>query len=243
MLAAMKHLVFSAPGTPLPERTVGELVAENPNLSRVFQQFKIDFCCQGARTVREACQLKEVEEAVVIQELENAQANHPTVDFNPAELPLDQLADYIVDRHHDFLRRELPRLNEMAAKVARVHGPGTPSLIQVYRIFGDLEAELVSHIAKEEMILFPAIHALVAGESGPMLDGPIAQMLHEHDIAGNALEELRNLTNGFVPPERSCNTYRALFAGLKELEEDLHRHIHLENAVLFPSAQALARGR
>lgn len=239
----MSHIpnVFSAPGTPLLERTVGELVAERPGRSRVFQSFQIDFCCQGARTLREACEGKNVPIASVVEQLEAELADKTAPAYNPADLPLHDLVHYIVETHHNFLRSELPRLHILSEKVVRVHGPGTPSLVEIFNIFVSVEDELTSHLAKEEQILFPAVVALSKGEAAPrQFDGPIAQMIHEHEAVGVALERLRELSNGFVPPEKACNTYRALFAGLKDLEEDLHRHIHLENAVLFPGAKALA---
>ena len=128
----------------------------------------------------------------------------------------------------------------MAERVANVHGAHTPSLVEVFKIFLGVEEELTSHMAKEEQILFPAVVAMSRGEVQPMsLDGPIHCMIHEHDEVGNALAVLRDLTGGFRPPTEACNTYRALFAGLEDLEDDLHRHIHLENSVLFPAAQAM----
>lgn len=240
MFLRMSHQpnIFSAPGTPLLERTVGELVAERPGRSRVFQSFKIDFCCQGARTLREACEGQQIPATTVIEQLEAEQADKPV--YNPAHLPLHELADYIVETHHGFLRRELPRLHIMSEKVAHTHGPGTPSLVELFVVFVSLENELTSHLAKEEQILFPAVAALSKGEAAShSLAGPISEMIHEHEAAGVALERIRDLSNGFVPSEKACNTYRALFAGLKDLEEDLHRHIHLENTVLFPGARAL----
>jgi regulator of cell morphogenesis and NO signaling len=129
----------------------------------------------------------------------------------------------------------------MSQRVAHVHGGHTPSLIELFRVFAYAEEELTSHMAKEEQVLFPAILALSDGEPGPRsLDNPIGQMMHEHEEVGAALARLRELSNGFQPPPEACNTYRALFAGLHDLEEDTHRHIHLENAVLFPQAKALA---
>ncbi|MBL9176179.1 MAG: iron-sulfur cluster repair di-iron protein [Verrucomicrobiales bacterium] len=241
----MSHqLAFtSSPNTPLSERTVGELVAERPGRSRVFQFHQIDFCCQGGRTLRAACQLRGVPLDAVVTGL-TAEASNPTAAVpNPAELPPAELAAYLVETHHEYLRRELPRLHGMAERVARVHGGHTPSLIEVLEVFLGLEAELTTHLLKEERILFPAIAGMA--NSGPvpgLLDGPIACMLHEHDDAGAAMKRLRELTAGYQPPAEACNTYRALFAGLQELEVDLHRHIHLENSVLFPAAQALACG-
>lgn len=233
--------IISPPGTSTADRTVGELVAERPGRSRVFQDFKIDFCCQGRRTLREACERRGVALESVLEQLEAEQHSNKAPDFNPAELPPAQLADFIVEKHHTFLRQELPRLHMMAERVAHVHGGHTPSLGTIFEVFQGMEDELISHMAKEEQVLFPAIKALEGGQSffGP-LDGPIACMMHEHEDVGSALEELRALSHDYSPPIEACNTYRALFAGLLDLEEDLHRHIHLENSILFPAAQQLA---
>ncbi len=233
--------VFSPAGTPLIDRTVGEIVAESPTQARVFQSFGIDFCCQGGRTLREACELKGIAASAVIDQLESGTQSNSNPDENPALLPPSELVDYIVARHHQYLRDELPRIHAMADRVARVHGGHTPSLVEVFEVFGGMADELASHIEKEERILFPAIVAMSRGEStGMPLDGPVAQMLHEHEDAGAALARIRELTHDFTAPPEACNTYRALFAGLLELEEDLHRHIHLENSVLFPAALAAA---
>lgn len=234
--------VFSPAGTPLLDRTVGEIVAENPSQARVFQAFGIDFCCQGGRTLREACALKGIAPKSVTEQLEAAMHEKKDSGENPALLPPAELADYIVATHHAYLRSELPRLHAMTERVARVHGGHTPALVQVHEVFGAMAEELGSHMMKEEQILFPAVKALSQGGPGVVgLDGPVACMLQEHDDAGAALSRMRELTNGFTPPAEACNTYRALFAGLRELEEDLHRHIHLENSVLFPVALAMSR--
>jgi regulator of cell morphogenesis and NO signaling len=151
------------------------------------------------------------------------------------------LVTYIVNTHHQYLKDEMPRLMAMAARVAQVHGGHTPSLMIVYEVYQGMVEEMNSHMMKEEQMLFPAITRLAAGDPAAMsLDGPIDMMLREHDDVGTDLEKLRALTDDFVPPSTACNTYRALFAGLAELETELHRHIHLENAVLFPCALTLA---
>ena len=233
--------VISPPGTPLPDRSVGELVAERPGRSRVFQSFAIDFCCQGARTLGEACEKKGVPLDAVIEQLEAELADPAPPQQNPAELPPDELITYILEQHHEFLRRELPRLHAMAERVAHVHGGHTASLVEIFEVFVGLKEELTGHMMKEEQILFPAIVALCGGDTMPpgSFDGPIDCMVHEHDNAGAALARLRDLSNGYQAPVDACNTYRALFAGLQDLEEDLHRHIHLENEVLFPAAQGM----
>lgn len=224
------------------ERTVGEIVAERPSQSRVFQSFGIDFCCQGSRTLAQACERKGIDAGLVVEELETELLDKPAPEHNPAELPPSELADYIVDTHHRYLRAELPRLHTMAQRVAQVHGPGRPALVEVSEVFEKMMIELTHHMMKEEEVLFPAIRKAASGDSadGFPMDDAVATMLEEHDETGDALGKMNELTDGFVPPEGACNTYRALFAGLAELRSDMHTHIHLENSVLFPAAKKLA---
>jgi regulator of cell morphogenesis and NO signaling len=237
-----KPNVFSPPGTPLLERTVGELVAERPGRSRVFQAFKIDFCCQGARTLRESCERRGLATDAMVEQLEAELEDKSAPARNPAELPPHELAAYLVETHHALLRCELPRLHAMSERVAQVHGGHTPSLVEMFHIFTRVEAELARHMMKEEQVLFPAVVAISQGEPTPgTLDGPIACLIREHEALWAALARLRELSHGFQPPADACNTYRALFAGLHDLEKDVHRHIHLENAVLFPAARVMAQ--
>jgi regulator of cell morphogenesis and NO signaling len=238
------HTITQSPaGTPGAERTVGELVAENPARSRVFQQHQIDFCCQGGRTLSEACRQKGLSvEAIVGQLLDEAPGAGSSTGSKPASLPPHELTAHIVRVHHDFLRAELPRLQAMADRVARVHGGHTPSLLEIRSVFSELAEELASHLMKEEMVLFPAIESLSLTGHGPAsLDGPLACMRHEHADAETAVESLRSLTHHFSPPPEACNTYRALFAGLRDLADDLQRHIHLEETVLFPCAEKMLK--
>lgn len=224
----------------MPDRTVGELVAERPGRSRVFQNHKLDFCCQGGKTLREACEKKMLSLEDILADLEK-EAETPVEGPNPATLPPAELADYIVEVHHGFLRRELPRIHQMSQRVAQVHGGHTPSLVEVYKVYCELFRELDSHMMKEEQVLFPMIRTLSEGGSAPMpLEGPLSVMVHEHEEVGNALAKLNELTSKYAPPQDACNTYRALFAGLADLEKDLHTHIHLENSILFPAAEKLA---
>jgi regulator of cell morphogenesis and NO signaling len=241
----MSHstIEFSPAGTPLLDRTVGELVAERPGRSRIFQRHSIDFCCQGGRTLRDACERKGLPVASIAQELEQELAIANDSELIPALLPLHQLCGYITERHHGFLRQELPRLHAMSERVARVHGGHTPCLIEVFHVFCELADELVTHLLNEEQEVFPAISAL---DQNPQADGlaeAIDRLGQEHQDAADALGRLRQLTNGFMPPPEACNTYRALFAGLHDLERDLQQHIHLENSTLFPRALASLAGR
>jgi regulator of cell morphogenesis and NO signaling len=223
-------------------QTVGELVAAQPSRSRVFEAFHIDYCCGGKHSLKDACHKKGVDTAAVVSALARVDSGRASLDdVDPAGMPLDVLCDHIVERHHEYLRRELPRLMAMSDKVARVHGDRDPRLEGVADEVRQLAAELDLHTMKEERILFPAIRALARCEGLPFmpfgtLSNPIHAMESEHDEAGGGLERLAELTDDFTPPEWACNTYQALLDGLHDLTLDLHEHIHKENNVLFPRA-------
>ncbi len=229
--------VQSPAGTPLHERTVGELVAQQPGTSRVFQAHGIDFCCQGHRTVREACQHSDQPLDRVIVELEAVLAGPSPAGSNPAELTPSDLVAHILAHHHAYLRSELPRLHEMAHRVARRHGGHTPSLIEVFHVFETLATGLERHLREEEQITFPVLlqQFSPAGTTQPV-EAALEALVDDHAAVAECLARLRELTAGFNPPPEACNTYRALFAGLADLETDLQRHLHLENNVLFPAA-------
>jgi regulator of cell morphogenesis and NO signaling len=227
---------------------VGEIATAQPAAIRVFQKYGIDFCCGGKRPLSDVCD----ERQIAYDEIANAIANAelPRDDRDWADAPLGELADHIIHRYHDTLRQELPRLEAMAAKVNNVHGSKMPDTFpRLNSVFVELAEELMSHMAKEEMILFPAVQELdAARDEGrrpqtrfPLgaLHMPISVMEQEHEHAGNLLSTLRELTNGYQVPEWACNTFRGLYAGLEELERDLHVHIHLENNILFPRAAQL----
>jgi regulator of cell morphogenesis and NO signaling len=156
-------------------------------------------------------------------------------------MTLTELADHIEATHHAYLKEELPRLDSMTEKVARVHGEHEPRLAQTRQAFLALKAELEPHMMKEERILFPIIRQLEQAD-GPLqfhcgsVANPIRQMEHEHDQAGNALAILSESTDRYTPPDWACNTYRAMLDSLARLESDMHQHVHKENNVLFPKA-------
>jgi len=225
-----------------PEVTIGELVAERPSRSRVFEQLGIDYCCGGKKPLSEVCAKKGLDPTMILERLEQEAEALPDTGPTPAQMTLSQLAVHIESTHHVYLRNELPRLAKMAQRVAKVHGDKDQRLLMLSATFGVFMHELESHMAKEEHVLFPAIRALEAADSLPSLPfgsvaNPIQCMEAEHDGAGEALERMRSLTDDYTPPEWACNTYRALLDGLRELELDMHQHVHKENNVLFPRAK------
>lgn len=227
--------------------TVGEVVAQSPALSRVFEDNGIDYCCGGGQTLDQVCQKKGLDPKVLLATLqESAQGSAEESVVDAAAMSLTELADHIVETHHDYLRSELPRLAGMTQKVAAVHGEKDPRLSQIKDTFSAMAEELSSHMMKEEQILFPMVRELDVSETTPAfhcgtLANPIQQMESEHDNAGSALAKLHELTDGYTPPDWACNTYLAMLDGLAYLELDLHQHIHKENNVLFPRALAVER--
>jgi len=231
---------------PQLDSTVGDIVAGCPALASVFENIGIDYCCGGKKTLGDACRDKGLEPQSVLATLAQPPQTEPVADT--AVMALTELADHIEQTHHAYLRSEFSRLNELTSKVASVHGDQNPRLHQVSETCRALIAELSDHMMKEEQILFPLVRQLDASDTAPTfhcgsLANPIHQMESEHNQAGAALERLRELTDGFTPPDGACNSYRAMLNAIAHLERDLHLHIHKENNVLFPRALEMEQNK
>jgi regulator of cell morphogenesis and NO signaling len=235
----------TAPTVLSPTVTVAELAASHPATIAVLERLGIDYCCGGRRPLGEAIAEKGLAWPDVSAELQTATAAPATDDArNWSDAPLSELAGYIVTRYHEKLREDLPRLTTMGQKVLQAHEERHPEVRDVASVFAELRAELESHMMKEEHVLFPFIGRLESGTgtTHPMLGhiaSPIAVMEGEHESAAAALAELRAITASFAVPTDACATFRGYYEGLATLERELHGHIHLENNVLFPRAQAL----
>ncbi len=230
--------------TTKPYPTVGEIVANYPASSRFFERLGIDYCCGGKRPLDEACAERNLDAETVLRMLDvnplEASFGH---EKNWSNATLTELCDHIETTHHAYLKNELPRLAEIVEKVASVHGSKNPALKTVARVFEAFREELTQHMAKEEQILFPLCRTLEKSEHVPAMhcgtvQNPIAVMEREHTDAGDALAEMRKLTNGYTAPDWACDTYRVMLHSLAELEADMHRHVHKENSILFPKAVA-----
>jgi len=229
-------------------KTVRELAFEIPEATRVFEKFGIDYCCGGGKVFSEACAAAGFSTDEVVQSLENAQRQtksltDETIDWRTQ--PLSELTSYIVAKHHKFTRDGLDRLIPLVSKVCSVHGDNHSELARVQGLFQDLYRDLIPHMHKEEMVLFPFIEqmdqAVSEGRPAPVpffgtVQNPIRMMMMEHDRAGEILRELRQVSNGFNVPYDGCISYETLYKALVDLEQDLHEHIHLESNILFPRA-------
>jgi regulator of cell morphogenesis and NO signaling len=225
---------------------VSDLVRENPGRTRVFEQFGIDYCCSGSRTLADACAARRVptnEVVTALQEFDRA-ADPDVVDWSGA--PLGELIDHIVDAHHGYLREELPRIESLFQKLIAARGSKYPEIIASADVFVDLRYELECHMMQEEQALFPAIRKLegqrpadAIGQRAIGIGEPVSVMETEHLRTGRALDDMRRILRGYEPPKTACATHRALLEALSRLERDLHEHISKENNLLFPRALEL----
>jgi regulator of cell morphogenesis and NO signaling len=226
-------------------RTVGELVADDFRTAAVFEQFGIDFCCSGRRTLAEACRAAAADPVSVVRALS---ALAPAIDADEAaRWPIPRLIDVIVATHHAYVRAAMPAITRHLAKLVEVHGSRHPELARVAAYFEQIVADLSQHMMKEEHVLFPYVRDLAeAGDTcgrtrSPFgtVANPIRMMEREHQEVGDALRLIRELTRGYAAPGDGCATYAITMTELQQFERDLHRHVHLENNVLFPAAMRI----
>ncbi|MBI5916703.1 MAG: iron-sulfur cluster repair di-iron protein [Bacteroidetes bacterium] len=231
------------------ESTLAELVSENTAAAGVFEKHGLDFCCKGKRTLENACQSQGLDAAAIAGEIEEVFSKPGAAAASHFQnMPLDELADYIVEQHHAYIRHVIPLLSAHTQKVAERHGGGNPSLVKIAELWQSVAEDMTAHMLKEEQILFPYIKRLVAAAETnnpalfprqPFVSNPIRVMEQEHDAAGELMRQIRELSNDYTPPLVACTTYRLSFNELREFGEDLHRHVHLENNLLFPKAEEL----
>jgi regulator of cell morphogenesis and NO signaling len=223
---------------------VGELASTIPHAPQVLEKFGIDYCCGGGRSLADACTAKGTDVSEVIRAIGNPEEKNGA-DQNYYELNQRELAEHIVNTHHKFTRTEIYRISALIERVVSVHGARHPELLELRKTFGDLAEDLTPHMMKEENVLFPcivAVEATVTSDSAcprppfVTVQTPVQMMQFEHDLAGELLRELQRITSHYTVPTDGCASYRALFEGLRQFEEDLHLHIHLENNILFPRA-------
>lgn len=232
------------------DQHVGELVAQDYKLAQIFKDHKIDFCCNGDRSLSDVCEKKNISTDSLIKELENAATQKGQESINFDAWPLDLLADYIEKTHHRYVEKQSVVLKAYLDKLCKVHGDRHPELHEIKTHFNDSAGELAAHMKKEELILFPFIKKMNAAKdtqqempkaSFETVENPIEMMMHDHDAEGERFRKIAELSNDYTPPEDACQTYRVTFSLLEEFENDLHKHIHLENNMLFPKAIALEK--
>jgi regulator of cell morphogenesis and NO signaling len=231
--------------------TIGQIAAKDMRKAEVFKKYGIDFCCGGKKSLQEVCEEKRLNQSAIEAELNGNNAiasDAPVMNFHKWDA--DFLADYIYNQHHKYYYTEEPAITGLVNKVADHHGGTNNSLLALRSTYNVLIKELNTHFMKEEKVVFPFIKSLVqAKNTGDRsllpqqmaLSEPIRIMESDHEAAGEILEQIRTLTDNYTPPANACNSYQFMFKKLKELDEDLHQHIHLENNILFPKALAIEK--
>jgi regulator of cell morphogenesis and NO signaling len=224
---------------------VGELVSSNYQTAQVFQSYGIDFCCKGNQTIEDVCKNKNITTSDLIEELNEAANSVNSTGTNFQSWPIDLLADYIEKKHHRYVEEKVPVLKQYLQKICDVHGKKHPELFEIKELFDASSGELTKHMKKEELVLFPFIRKMIEAEKEHLqlhephfitVKNPIHMMMQEHTHEGDRFEKIAHLSNNYTPPDDACNTYRVTFQLLKEFQDDLHLHIHLENNILFPKA-------
>ena len=228
------------------QMTIGAMVAKDYRAATVFEKFGIDFCCKGNRTLEEATEKKKIDVSAVREELEKVLNTHDEESMDYNFWPLDLLADYIEKKHHRYVEERIPLLLQYLNKLCKVHGDVHPELYEITELFSEGAGELTSHMKKEELILFPYVRKMIKKTKDGLtrvdaphfqtVKNPIKMMMQEHENEGDRFEKIAALTQNYTPPADACNTYRVTYSLLDEFERDLHKHIHLENNILFPKS-------
>lgn len=231
----------------LEELTLATIVSADHRVVPVLEQYHLDFCCKGKRTLAQACTEKGLPLREVTEALSKSMQEKVTETNTPEMMDTEQLISHIVLTHHQYVLQSMPLIEDHLTKVASRHGIHYPYMYEVLDLFTRLKQELYLHLQKEERILFPRIQELSSlhrFSQKRMIDpayvnGPVDVMEHEHDHAGTIMYRIRELTNDYAAPEGACTTFRLVLEELKAFEADLHQHVHLENNVLFPRAEIM----
>lgn len=235
--------------TTKQQLTIGEMVANDYRTAAVFNKYGIDFCCGGNKTLDEVCQEQGRNDVnKIIDDLQSVDRTQGGKKDRFKDWPLDKLCDHIVRFHHKYVEEQMHVIRQLLEKLCKVHGKRHPELFNIYELFLESSGQMAMHMKKEELVLFPYIRKLVlyAGTKGSLdsphfgsVSNPISIMRNEHDAEGERFRKIAALSNNYTPPADACNTYVVTYSFLKEFEEDLHLHVHLENNILFPGAQKL----
>jgi regulator of cell morphogenesis and NO signaling len=227
------------------EMTIGDFVAEDYRTSKVFEKYGIDFCCGGKVALSAACREKGIDTGAVLREIESVKSTPLDRGQNYSAWELSFLADYIVNTHHAWLRDNMEQIAVYARKVAEVHGANHPEVIEIAKIFDRIATDMTAHLREEEEVFFPAVKRIsAAGKSGQEADirdlaiirESLKKLDAEHNEIGDAVHTIRGLSKDYAIPGDACNTYMVTYRKLREFEDDLHKHVHLENNILFPKA-------
>lgn len=233
----------------LINETLSEIVKKDIRLASVLERYNLDYCCGGKQTLKESCEKNNIDLSLIVDEINSIKYQNSYDSINYDEWDLDFLVLYIINVHHSYVKNNIPLITVHSEKVVNKHSEHHPEVIKVKKIFDEVKLELLSHLNKEEKILFPSINSLVNAKKMNTkvqlpfgtIANPIGMMELEHENAGSAFHSIYELTNNYTTPEDACNTFLLFYKELEAFEKDLHKHIHLENNILFPKAIELEK--
>jgi regulator of cell morphogenesis and NO signaling len=229
-------------------KTIGEYVAEDYRTAKVFERYGIDFCCGGKVALSDVCREKGIDLSLLMEDIEKAKEAPSERGQNFGAWELSFLADYIVNTHHSWLRENMGKIADYARKIAGVHGANHPEVMEIAGIFDKITADMTGHLQEEEEVFFPAVKRIEAArKSGAEPDrkdletirNSLERLDEEHNAIGEAVHTIRRLSKEYEVPPDACNTYLLTYRKLEEFEDDLHKHVHLENNILFPKAAGM----
>jgi len=231
-------------------KSIGSIVADDFRTATIFNKYKIDFCCNGHKNFGEVCEAKKIDIDALTNELDSVMNSTQKANVDFQSWPLDLLADYIEKKHHRYIEQRSPEIKAYLDKLCKVHGNNHPELFKINELFSEGAGELAQHMKKEELMLFPKIKGLVklvekndseANKKPGSVSSIVQAMIAEHENEGVRFKQIAELTDNYSVPADGCSTYNVTFSLLKEFEEDLYMHIHLENNILFPGTIELEK--
>ncbi len=229
-------------------KKIGEIVSENIKAAHVFKRYNIDFCCGGGTELYKVCKKNKIDYSKIKSELSAVNKIRKKYDYDKWDL--DKLIDHIINYHHKYVEESIVYIREYGRKVSKVHGHHYKEVIKIDKAFNELANELINHMNKEEIILFPYIKRLNHAKKDIEIErnfnfrsviNPINMLEYEHKYASQILKTIKKLSNNYIAPSKSCNTHKAFYSKLEEFEKDLFVHIHLENNILHPKAIELEK--
>jgi regulator of cell morphogenesis and NO signaling len=231
---------------------VSEIVSDDYRTADVFRKYGIDFYSGDQWSLRRICELKNLDVFAVKSELEESIRTislSNTLKFE--DWDIDFLTDYIVNVHHQYLRKALPEVNDYLENFMQNHLEEFSYLPELLKLFGELSNDMFPHLQQEEVIIFPYIrqisHAYHSKESYAgllvrTLRKPVENVMqHEHESVNRFLRQMRRLTDFYTFPQNASICHQVSFLKLLEIDNDLVQHMRLENDILFPRAIALEK--
>ncbi len=217
-----------------------EIINDNPHMVELFNDLGLDYCCGGGDSLGKVAKEKNLDLHRFIALLENKHESVKKIGSAKADsiaefkqYSMEEMIDSLQMTHHHDERKLLKEIDDLLNKILLVHYQShSEKLLPLHKLFGTLKTELEAHFAKEEKLLFPLM--LENPNASPEVIAQVKVLEREHDVAGDVIKEMQNLTDNFTPPEDSCYTYQKTYQLLNTLVQDIFMHVYKENSILIP---------